>query len=719
MATDTPKPAKSRNFSAAFERMVSFVAIAQTTDTNDTLKQLVLQCFIVLPDDRFAIASDLVNTIDVLFGLQVSPIDIERAIEELISENALRRSNGATLILDPTLRMELNARLEEANNLEDQIRKTWFEELAATFPQLPTDILWLALRNYLAKSFRRHGLQTIAYLDPSIDVSEEYATNLSNLLKEAVKQSFPSDDTHHADAARAVSNFMASVGRFPERVSYITQLADGAFNYYALTVDPQVAEQFRRNLQPLKLFLDTNFLFGILDLHVNQFVDVSNQIISSVQDHQLPFTFHYHVATDEEFRASIDFYGGKLRARTWKSSFSRVAATSRNLSGIELKYHQRNAESPLDVESFLRPYEHFDLLLKDKFNILTYRSSHNNNRLQERADLSSEYTEFLQRWKRDKSASLIDHDIKVLDAVREIRENATTSVEAGAILLTCDHTLYKFDWEMSRRNHTKAYVLLPNLFMQTLRPFVPNSADFDRSFAETFAIPEFRIIGSGVTKAASRLVSLLAAYQDLPEATAANLLSNDLLLDQLRTVNEDKEFQALVEGEIVNQNNTLLEEKAALELALEQQKQERERTNLSLAEAQSSLANEKAEKARALADAESERLSKEKTNQALNAEKQAREKAELEVQQAQKRIETYTDIFWISISVIIGVIVFILPNYFTISALNQNQHKDLVRFLVALSVGSFILGFSRKQWRSYLWGSLAVTVVLTLITYLL
>jgi hypothetical protein len=137
-------------------------------------------------------------------------------------------------------------------------------------------------------------------------------------------------------------------------------------------------------------------------------------------------------------------------------------------------------------------------------------------------------------------------------------------------------------------------VVLPNVLWQILRPFVPSSPDFDRSFAETFAIPEFRTIGSGAARACSKMLGLLAAYKDFPEEIAARLLTNDLLIDRLRATRDDAQFQAQVESAIALENQTLSEERAALAKQVEALRGDRERIEKDLTEQKEAAAAEAA-----------------------------------------------------------------------------------------------------------------------------
>ena len=59
-------------------------------------------------------------------------------------------------------------------------------------------------------------------------------------------------------------------------------------------------------------------------------------------------------------------------------------------------------------------------------------------------------------------------------------------------------------------------------------------SDFDRSFAVTFALPEFRAMESKLSEAQQQLSSFLTSYELIPEETAASLLTNGLLMERFQ-----------------------------------------------------------------------------------------------------------------------------------------------------------------------------------------
>jgi uncharacterized membrane protein len=120
-------------------------------------------------------------------------------------------------------------------------------------------------------------------------------------------------------------------------------------------------------------------------------------------------------------------------------------------------------------------------------------------------------------------------------------------------------------------------VVMPNHFLQMLRPLVPATDDFDRRFVETFAIPEFRVIGSDYSATVSKVLSYLATYSSIPEETAVHILADELLIQRLKGVDEDsEEFRHSVDNAVAKENERLLEEIAHWKLEAEQAMAEKE-----------------------------------------------------------------------------------------------------------------------------------------------
>jgi len=712
MINDKREKAKSRNFSLAFEKMCNFVAIANTRDADETLRQLILQCFVVLPDERFDSPHKVMETIDVLFGLQIPEHWFQSIFEQLVKDELIKHSEN-NYVIAARIKEELQRRIDEAMVLEERVKQDWFVEIITKFPTLSTEEAWSTLRGYLARAFRRHGIQTAALLDPDVDVAPEYSESLSSLLDEAVKAIVSKE--RQVIIKEAVSMFFADVGHHPIRAKYITQLGDGAFNYFSLIVAPDTADQFRKKLQPLTLFFDTNFLFGVLDLHVNPLVQVSHELLRFTEKCDFPFSLQYHEATEKEMGSTIHYYRQLLSSRNWSRGLSKAATMTRCVSGIVAKYHQMNFEKGMDVDTFFSLYEHADVLLKSK-NILLYKQEV--QREEEIIQLVNKYKEFLRKWNKEKPERIIEHDMTVLDTVRKLRSHAKSSIEAEALLITCDYLLYRFDWENSRQEGRFSCVVLPNLFWQILRPFVPADLDFERSFAETFALPEFRTLGSGASEACSKLLCLLAVYKDISEETAVRLLSNDLLINRLRKIDDDKQFQEYVESAIISDNASLIEERAAMAKQLEIERIEREAKVKEFREQEIKYQKEKDKIQRSLLEKEEEIQS------TILREQKAREELERQFDEKKKLWESQIKEIYATIlgavSAVIGVGIF----FYVVNKIqwvwllsHQNSYGLQGAFCVLIAVS--VLGFFKFKWRKWLWSvSLLAGIVFIILSLL-
>ncbi len=717
--------------STGLQQMCNYVAIAETKSPAEVLRELILHTLLTFEEEKPSNVQGVADILRTMFGVGAPTHQIRETLDQLESTGQIHSPTGTSYVLTSDTRLRINARINQATQLQVNVKNQWLAELEKQLPTLSADLYWSALQAYLAKAFLRHGIQVATFLDPAIDPPPGYAASLSTILADVLNSKF--EKPQMETARHAISNFLASVGKNPERSRFIAECADGAANFFSLAVSPDVAKQFREKLNPITLFCDTNFLFGILDLHVHPLVEVSNRLLDVIDSHKLPLKMRYHAATLRELQTSISHYADILRKNSWSRALSRAATTSRSITGIEQKYHQKNSETGIDVDTFLQPYQHVDVLLKDH-NIVIFRPS--NDRLIERATLEAEYGQFLARFRKEKLHELIAHDVAVLDCVRSLRDNAKSTLDAGALFITCDYTLYRFDIETSRNANTQSSVVLPNVLWQILRPFIPAHQDFDRSFAETFAIPEFRTIGSGAAKAASKMLGLLALYKDFPEETAARLLSNDLLISNLRSAGNDIQFQAEVESAIALENQALIEERAAMEILIETLRGQNERAEHVIEEQKKEAA---AEAIRAKEQIEAKRQESEKFAAVaraaeIRAEKASAQLAQTETakasaekiadgledarQKAEKKQRRYAILAALGASslliVLFEVLVYQLPWIWLRNHPNSFGLQGAMWFMIL----SFVVGLFRPDWRK-VWGvTVFVAIIATLLTLL-
>jgi len=538
------------------EQLCNTAAVLETGMPDDILKQLVLLHLTLDLDGGSTTIEGLRVGLRENYELSPLPDDLRQAVDHLQEAGELTVNQGGMIAVVSKTSARIRGECDSGRELEHRVKAEWLGALSASHPDIPGELLWSALEEFIQSAFARHGMQTALLIDPAFETDQDHEISLSALQTQAVGKYLPEE--LRDSAVSLIAEFLAGVGESSDRVRYIGRLADTAHAFFIMHVSPEVAHTMREGLSPITVFLDTNFLFAFIGLHSDPYREVADRLVEAVSKHKLPIKLRYHEATARELSGTLDYYKRTLGSHRWSQALSRAAISTNSVSGVEYEYHRRNAKTPTDVAVFFRPFEHYDVILSDK-GIEIYRGS---DKGADSADaIAADYERELAR---DKPPSAIEHDAKVLATVRALRSEAHSSLEAGSLLVTCDYTLYRYDQRAARKGNTPVSVLLPNMLWQILRSFVPTTKEYDQAFADTFALAEFRTIRSTSGKAASKMLSYLATFGDLPEETAAKMLSNDVVLGQLSAADSDGEIASIMDSELVRLNQQLVEESAAL-----------------------------------------------------------------------------------------------------------------------------------------------------------
>jgi hypothetical protein len=551
----------------SFEQLCAFIAIRGTQDADESLRHLILHLIALFPSREFRTASDVKDEIAASLGVDLSEARVQHAIDGCLGRSQLRRTREGRLVLGTKEETEIQRRIEEASALEARVRDAWLREVAAVAPEITAEVAWAVLHDYLTQLFRQHGLHTMALIDPTIEAPPELETSQRTLILRAVEAHASKE--HKALLFSLIELFFQGIGANPDKIAFIVHLADSVVSYYALVVDPDIATRLRAELKPLTLFVDTNVLFGLIGLDDGPQVDISHELVDVVEQHKLPLRLRYHAETEIELRNTFDAATSRLMGMRWSPQISRAASKARNVSTIQRLYHERNAARPLTAETFFEPYRHLDVLIQEK-GIKIYRESDAGRT--EVFDMIADYEQFLSGYNRVKSYEARNHDMTLLHSVRRLRSKAESSLQAEALLVTYDYLLHRFDWVSAKRRGDLPCTVLPNQLLQLLRPFLPVTTDFDRSFAETFAIPEMRAMGGKAHLAVARLLQIMASYEGVSEQTASAILANDVVLDGLQRAKSDDQLREYVESAIAAENAALAKERDRLTAALEEER---------------------------------------------------------------------------------------------------------------------------------------------------
>lgn len=529
MTSDQREAAPSKaEWERAFHHLCHLVALKGRGKLRTVIDRMVLVSFYIDPTSRQRSAEDVGAVLSEWFGIRLAHRDIQVSIDRQLRKGRLTHDGqDGALTLSPTTRLEHQQRIDAANALERDVRDEWLAQLRRNdiLPRgVRTDDLWSCLRAYMARMFRQHGVSTIQLLVHK--GGNETATGRATLLGSAIDEIGATN--HRSAIERAVLLFFEDPG--PSRTRYLTELLDGTFTFYALSISQHTATYLRDALPPLDLFLDTNVVLGLLGLQPDT-AGATLELMDLARSGTIPILPRYHERTAREIRETLDAVEDGLRSNRWSPSDSRAVLARGKVNSIELRFHEVNAQRLTDPASFFEQFRNLDLVLQ-KVGLKLYRPHRNNFTPKEKWQLTAEFGDFARAARPDDSRGYraLDHDAEVWLSIQDRRKRTAAPLASGALFVTNDRLLFNFDRE-HLASKAATTTIFPNQLLQVLRPFVPTTDDFDRRFVGTFAAPEFRTMDGGYQEARRDVLFYLSLLKDVPEPTAVRLLAGGMLLE--------------------------------------------------------------------------------------------------------------------------------------------------------------------------------------------
>jgi len=421
------KPSNSdhkHDHSVVVNRVCHLLVLSREGKVQDAVASLVLAVLAADPSLKCRTPAGFAEAIDAYFSVRIDEDLLGDAIQGHFDAGRLVVGNVAgDYALSPSTKADVEGRIVEAAALESQVRDEWLaavrDECGITESGQLAE-LWRALRAYLAKAFLRHGAETAVLLDARLAGVDPVGGSLSAFQDEVINSYCP--DIPADKVKTALIRFFSTTS--PARTRYLAHLLDGTFTVFALSVDEATARYLRSNLQPLKLFLDTNFIFGLLDLHTNPFAEASRELVHLLRESNFPFKLYYHGATLREIGNTLESIGERLKAQRWRQAMSRAVVRSGALTGVERRFHEKNAVQPIDAELFMARFADVQGLLK-QYGALVWRPSEkvDPQKDEEKWLQIADYKQFLEKRRPDrpKPYEAMNHDVVVWRDVELLR----------------------------------------------------------------------------------------------------------------------------------------------------------------------------------------------------------------------------------------------------------------------------------------------------------
>lgn len=363
---------------------------------------------------------------------------------------------------------------------------------------------------------------------------------------------------------------------------YILHQLNAYFFIEATNLNQQTVEkvyELSKSQTHLKIFVDTNFLLTLLDLHDNPSNDAAIALIELIQEikNKVDIKFYVLPKTVEEFQNLIKKFKDYLKRLNPTLNQAIAAQGSEDFSGIVKKYFQKCVEKNtiLDLEDYFDPFlsnffvnirqngieiqqDNMDKYVSDPRVIddlleqVEYRYG-NSLKAGKYNGLSEDEKETKKRTIYDK----FNHDCQIWYYVKDKRPAYIDSTkDVKDWILTLDFSFLEYDKHKQNIDPTNkiSICLHPNEFISMLQFWIPRTVKFENAILGSFRLPFFfKEVDSDSEKISMDILRAMTQYEDgekFSTELVTEILTNKALRQKIKPNNSVEENALLIKDEV-------------------------------------------------------------------------------------------------------------------------------------------------------------------------
>jgi hypothetical protein len=498
------------------------------------------------------------------FGLTSNNGKLDSVLNSLETRDYIIRFSETTYRIAESKRKGFEADIANAERVEAEATSFFYALVAKVCPDLNQQDTWGKFQSiFLGPLIREIGAN--AY---KLVAGEKMTLNLK-LLKEFQKQF---DDKHAGRIIEIVSLFLDPSNNAVR--SYIARMLHATFCVEASGLKKEIIDKLNSSVgKPIqfRIFVDTNFLFSLLELHDNPSNSAATELKELIKTLGSNPTIDLYVTprTIDEAKHSIGLAKERLTGFPRGANFNGATNQAR-FSGLDAKYLERRNEGGrcLSADEWFDPYLHNFVPLAREKGVELY-----NKKLEDyatRQDVVDDITSILKieekRGSRGKSYPMVEHDMILWHLVNDNRPGYVESaVEAKDWILTLDFRLIGFDeHKMKRRGGKVPICIHPTSLIQLLQFWIPRTPEFEEAILGSMRLPFlFSDLDSEAERTSLRILKGIGRLEDndqIPDTAISRVMLNDGLRSRLGEGESTDEEAKLIRDALVDELRSVAEE---------------------------------------------------------------------------------------------------------------------------------------------------------------
>ncbi|MDQ3903176.1 MAG: cell envelope integrity protein TolA [Thermoproteota archaeon] len=505
---------------------------------------------------------EILNNLRTTFQVNIDNYKAKKQLDILCSKGVLVCMPEEQFRISETFLKKCEKDFREAGEIESDVVSLFVNLINQSCPSLDAKETWYRFNDqFLIPLIREVGANTYKLLS-------EKSFHLNPARLDRFLQQYPPEI--HASFSDAIETFLDP--KNSQVRSYILRSLNAYFFIEASSLREDSLEaliRFTGSNPTFMIFVDTNFLFALLDLTTPS-EEIGQSLIKLTKQlsNKVNVKLYILPTTIDEARRKLIMTKQSLSGLRVVPNLAE-AALEMNLDGIHLKFFEESRKRGLSS-----PEDYFEPYISDLKSIIRSKGvelfNENVDSYKTRQDVIDDIMTQLKveqkRYKeRAKNYERLEHDMVLWHFVQDMRSIQIESpLEAKYWLVTLDYRMLGFDKfkkRMAKKSNTQNYIpisLYPTTIIQMLQFWVPRTTEFEEAMLNCMRMPFlYQEFDPKAEKVTLDILQALGRYEnvgDLPTETISAILVNNALRQKLSVEQEVDKKARLVKEALVEQH---------------------------------------------------------------------------------------------------------------------------------------------------------------------
>jgi len=559
-------------------RRLAHIVVGNETDLAKTAIEFFVEQVLLEKGNKES-CKEIESGMKEIFLLKFSRDEIREATNKLVETGkVIGFNNNQQFSLEARRADAIRKKNSELKDFETALFQEWLSLISVRYPDLIEEdkkILVADLQLYLSKIFLKSGAECAALI---YSADKELDVFIKKYVDDRLNQILPARNARLTKVRSVEFPLFLREADNGKKI-YFASLLDGTFVYNIIQIDPETSKLLKENFRNYKIYLDTNVLYSLFELHNERNTAAIEKVLDTAKEFGI--TFAVSRKTVEEMSASIIAQREYLLVSPFvKRELAEIGADISDEENFITAYWRAFHKTGISKEDFIEKFTHIAELLKQK-SIPVEDTPNFSSKV-----LDAEKTLLNESILAHKKDEIAEHDSYHRLMVRHNREEAVkTGSHQQYYFLTIDSQLIIYDIK-TRELGESPFALLPHQLLQVLRPFIKRTEDYDATFIELFSKPQIKYTqGVLPTDLAQKIIAKISAFKDFPPEIAFGIIADQAFREGiLKNQGDDIKVNEIIEKVVEEKTIAELNKTKEKNILLESEKQKGERLNAAQSE---------------------------------------------------------------------------------------------------------------------------------------